>query len=73
MTCRELGGACDTEITGNSPEEMAENCKKHVMDLKEKGDTSHDEAMEKMRGLSDEELQDFMADFHKKFEEAEEV
>ena len=73
MTCRDLGGACDAVITGSTPEEMGGNCKKHVMGLKEKGDTSHDEAMEKMKNMTPEEFQSFMADFHKKFEEAEEV
>ena len=72
MTCRDLRGACDVEITGNTPEEMADNCKKHVMSLEE-GDTSHDEAMESMGKLSEEEIRAWMADFKKSFEEAEEI
>jgi len=32
LTCRDLGGACDEEITGNSFEEMGNNCKAHVME-----------------------------------------
>lgn len=73
MKCRDIGGSCDEVITGNTPEEMGENSKKHVMSLMEKGDTSHNEAMEKMRQISPEEFQAFMVDFRKKFEAAEEV
>ena len=25
MACKELGGVCDAEITGNTPDEMAKN------------------------------------------------
>lgn len=73
MTCKELGGACDAIITGGTPEEMGENCKKHVMELKMKGDTSHDEAMQAMINKTPEQFQEFMTDFRKRFEEAEEV
>lgn len=73
MTCRELGGACDAIITGSTPEEMGENCKQHVMELKAAGDTSHDEAMAKMQNMSMEEFQAFWADFVQRFEAAEEV
>ena len=73
MTCRELGGACDAVITGNTPEEMGENCKSHAMEMVAKDDAPHIEAMEKMKNISPEAFQVFMADFHKRFEEAEEV
>jgi len=73
MTCRDLGGACDALINGNTPEEMGENSKKHVMELKLKGDTSHDEAMQAMMKMSPEQFQAFWADFLKRFKEAEEV
>jgi gluconate kinase len=73
MTCRDLRGSCDVEITGETPEEMGENCKKHVMGLMANGDHSHDEAMEKMTNLSDEERKQWMVDFEKKFQEAPEV
>ena len=73
MTCKDLGGACDTVITGNTPGEIGENCKKHVMELKSRGDTSHDAAMQKMMQMTPEEMQAFATDFQKKFEQAEEV
>jgi predicted small metal-binding protein len=46
MTCKELGGSCDTAIEGNSAEEMMENAAKHVTEMSEK-DEGHrqDKAM----------------------------
>ncbi len=32
-TCRDLRGACDTEIQGATAEEMGENSKQHVMEM----------------------------------------
>lgn len=73
MTCKELGGACDAEILGATPEEMGENCKAHVMEVITSGDTSHNEAMEAMKNMSPEDFQKFWADFCVRFEQAEEV
>ena len=73
LTCKELGGACDDEITGETFQEMGENSRNHVMGLMEKGDTSHNEAMEKMKNMSQEELKATMNGFQKKFDEAEEA
>ena len=72
MTCLELGGACDVVITGETPEEMGENCKKHIMELPA-DDTSHDEAKAAMKNMTMQDFQSFWADFCKKFEAAEEV
>ncbi len=30
-TCKELRGTCDAEILGETPQEMADNCQKHVL------------------------------------------
>ncbi len=30
MTCRQMGGPCDEQISGNTPEEMMNNGKDHV-------------------------------------------
>ncbi|MFX0558465.1 DUF1059 domain-containing protein [Maribacter sp. CXY002] len=51
MTCKQLGGACDIEFSANSFEEIAEQSKKHGMEMYQKGDKSHLEAMEKMHYL----------------------
>jgi len=53
-TCKDLRGACDAVITGNSAEEMAENSKKHVMKMVQTGDKAHLKAMEDMKSLSKE-------------------
>ncbi|MEK9167123.1 MAG: DUF1059 domain-containing protein [Patescibacteria group bacterium] len=50
-TCRELRGACDAEITGETAEEMGENSKKHVMEMIQAGDPDHQAAMEDMMKL----------------------
>ena len=71
MTCAQLGGACDTMITGNTPEEMGENSKKHAMKMVQQGNAQHIAAMNKMRSMSPEQFQTFWADFQKRFQEAQ--
>lgn len=51
MTCHQLGGACDTEFRASSFEEMAEMSRKHAMEMLQKGDPAHLEAMNNMRQL----------------------
>lgn len=51
MTCQQLGGACNKEFKGKSFEEIAEQSKKHGMEMYQKGDKAHIEAMGKMQGL----------------------
>ncbi len=51
MTCKQLGGACDTEFHANSFEEMAELSKKHGMEMFQQGDKNHLEAMNEMEAL----------------------
>jgi predicted small metal-binding protein len=51
MTCKQLGGACDKEFHANSFEEIAEQSKKHGMEMFQKGDKAHLDAMNEMRGL----------------------
>jgi len=72
MQCKELGGACDEWIFGETPEEMGANCRKHVEELEET-DNSHDDAMIEMMNMSPEQFEAFQDDFKKRFEEAEEV
>lgn len=49
MTCKQLGGACDKAFHANSFEEMAEQSKKHGMEMFQKGDEGHLQAMNKMK------------------------
>ncbi len=63
MTCRELGGACDQTFTAETFEEMAALSRKHGMEMFQKGDAAHLEAMEKMKALmqSPGAMQEYMA------------
>jgi len=51
MTCKQLGGACDRSFRADSFEEMAELSKKHGMEMFQKGDKDHMEAMNEMKEL----------------------
>ena len=51
MTCRQLGGACDMEFHADTFEEISEMSKQHGMDMFQKKDEAHLEAMNKMREL----------------------
>jgi hypothetical protein len=51
MTCKQLGGSCDIEFHANSFEAMAELSKKHGMEMFQKGDKAHVEAMNEMKEL----------------------
>lgn len=67
-TCKDLGGACDEVITGETAEEMGENSKKHVMEKIQAGDVEHKKAMEKMMALSPEDQQKWYKDFEDRFD-----
>ncbi len=54
MNCRQLGGACDEEFHADTFEEMAELSQKHGMEMHQKQDAPHLEAMNKMRELMQE-------------------
>ncbi|MCH9659397.1 MAG: DUF1059 domain-containing protein [Bacteroidetes bacterium] len=49
MTCKQLGGACDVEFKANSFEEISEMSKQHGMEMFQKKDQAHLDAMHKMR------------------------
>lgn len=51
MTCRQLGGACELEFRAESFEEIAEMIKRHGMEMFQKNDGPHLEAMGKMKSL----------------------
>ncbi len=51
MTCKQLGGACDLEFTAATFEEMAELSKQHGVEMFQKSDPDHLEAMNVMREL----------------------
>ncbi len=70
MTCKQLGGACDQEFQANSFEEMAEISKQHGMEMFQKGDQAHLEAMSKMQDLmkSPSAMQTWFEDRRKEFD-----
>ncbi len=51
MTCKQLGGACDQKFHADTFEQIAEMSKKHGMEMFQKADKSHLEAMGKMQEL----------------------
>src|SRR5215831_13178169 len=67
LTCRELGGACDVEITGNSFVEIGKKCREHVMEQIKNGDAAHSAAAAKMQNASPEEQRSMMAEFEKRY------
>jgi len=51
MTCKQLGGACDKEFHADTFEEISDLSKQHGMEMFQKNDKPHLEAMGKMREL----------------------
>jgi len=51
MNCKQLGGACDKEFRADTFEEIAELSKQHGMEMYQKQDAAHLEAMQKIQGL----------------------
>ena len=51
MNCKQLGGACDKEFHANTFEEIAELSKAHGMEMFQKQDKEHLEAMNKIQEL----------------------
>jgi hypothetical protein len=51
MTCEQLGGACDKEFQAETFDEIAELSKQHGMEMYQKQDNDHLEAMQKMQEM----------------------
>ena len=51
MTCKQLGGACDLVFEANTFEEIAEQSKKHGMEMFQASDEKHLKAMRDMKHL----------------------
>jgi len=49
MTCKQLGGACDLEFHADTFEEMANQSKKHGMEMFQLKDEAHLNAMKEMQ------------------------
>jgi hypothetical protein len=70
MTCIQLGGACDLEFHANTFEEIAALSKNHALEMFQKGDKPHLDAMNKMRELmkSPDAMAKWMEEKRKQFE-----
>ncbi|MBT8183818.1 MAG: DUF1059 domain-containing protein [Eudoraea sp.] len=70
MTCNQLGGACDAQFHAHTFEEIAELSKNHGMEMIQKADSAHLEAMNKMQQLmkSPEAMQKWFEEKRKAFE-----
>ena len=70
MTCKQLGGTCDLEFHANTFEEMAEMSKQHGMEMFQKQDEAHLNAMSKMQELmkAPEEMEKWFDSKRKEFE-----
>jgi len=49
MTCNQLAGACDLEFQANTFDELVQLSKSHAMEMFQKGDGPHLEAMNAMK------------------------
>ena len=72
MTCKQLYGPCDTLIHGETAQEMMENSKKHAMEMVDKGDEVHINAMKAMgeshKQMNEETVKQWMEKFQKEFD-----
>jgi len=70
MTCKQLGGACDLAFCADTFEEIAEQSKRHGMEMFQKGDEPHLQAMNAMKELmgSPQAMKQWMDDRRAEFE-----
>ena len=70
MTCKQLGGACDKAFQANTFEELAELSKQHGMEMFQKQDPEHLEAMKKVMQMMQQPqaMEDWFAEKKKEFE-----
>ncbi len=50
MTCRQLGGACDLALTGDTGDEVIKAQDQHLKEVVATGDTEHEQALKEMKG-----------------------
>lgn len=70
MTCKQLGGACDKEFHADTFDQIAEMSKQHGMEMFQKKDSAHMEAMGEMQKLMQkpEAMQELFENKRKEFE-----
>jgi hypothetical protein len=73
MTCKQMGGPCDTELHGETPDEMIASGAKHIEEMATRGDPGHKKikmTMDEMLSFPDSDvnkewLKKFKSDFAK--------
>ncbi|MFL6001826.1 MAG: DUF1059 domain-containing protein [Nocardioides sp.] len=50
MTCRQLGGACDLELRGDTADDVIKAQDRHLRDSVAEGSTAHEPALREMKG-----------------------
>ena len=50
MTCRQLGGPCDLELSGTTADEVIKLQDQHLKDAVAAGDDTHGDALREMKG-----------------------
>ena len=50
MTCRQLGGPCDSAHRGENANEVIRAYDRHLREVVEQGDTAHEPALREMQG-----------------------
>jgi len=51
FTCKEMGGPCDTKVTGSSAQEIMQNGGMHVMEMASSGDEEHKKVLTLMNSM----------------------
>ena len=62
-TCRNLRGACDAVIPGETAAAMGAASKQHVMQMLQAGDAAHKQAMDEMMQLSQADQEKWYGEF----------
>jgi hypothetical protein len=50
MTCKQLGGACELELRGETADDVIKQQDQHLKDAVAAGDATHEEALVQMQG-----------------------
>jgi hypothetical protein len=50
MTCKQLGGACDLQLRGETADDVIKAQDKHLNDVVAGGDAAHEQALKEMKG-----------------------
>lgn len=50
MTCQQLGGPCDLELSGETADDVIKQQDRHLREAVKAGDSTHETAREEMKG-----------------------